>query len=61
MRGAELSVIYGHEKLKLLHTATCTPTSKRHVTLKSPLLFQFPYCELCDNDDKQSKCRLMNV
>ena len=28
--------------------------------LKSPLLLQFPYFELCDNDNKQSNYRLMN-
>ena len=36
-------------------------TSTRHVSKKSPLLLQFPYCELCDNDNKQSNYRLMNV
>ena len=40
---------------------TCTSTSTRHGTLKSPLLLQFPYCELRDNDNKQSNYRLMNV
>ena len=49
------------EKPKLLYSGTCTSTSTRHVNLKSPLLLQFPYCELCDNDNKQSNCRLMNV
>ena len=61
MRGAEFPVIHGLEKPKLLHTGTCKLTSTPHVTLKSPLLFQFPYCELCDNDNKQSNYRLMNV
>ena len=28
--------------------------------LKYPLLLQFPYFELCDNDNKQSNYRLMN-
>ena len=56
IRGAEFP-----EKPKLLHSGTCTSTSTRHVNLKSPLLLQFPYCELCDNDNKQSNCRLMNV
>ena len=60
MRGAEFPVIYGLEKPKLLLTGTCTSTSTRHVTFKSPLLLQFPYCELCDNDNKQSNYRLMN-
>ena len=49
MRGAEFPVIHGLEKslykLPLLHTATCTSTSTRHVTLKSHLLLQFP-CRL---------------
>ena len=49
------------EKPKLLHLGTCASTSTRHLNLKSPLLLQFPYCELCDNDNKQSNCRLMNV
>ena len=49
------------EKPKLLHSGTCRSTSTRHVNLKSPLLSQFPYCELCDNDNEQSNCRLMNV
>ena len=53
--------IRGMEKPKLLHSGTCTSTSTRHVTLKSPLLLQFPYCELCDNDNRQSNYRLMNV
>ena len=61
MRGAEFPVIHGLEKPKLLHTGTCKLTSTPHVTLKSPLLFQFLYCELCDNDNKQSNYRLMNV
>ena len=61
IRGAEFPVIRGMEKPKLLHSGTCTSTSTRHVTLKSPLLLQFPYCELCDNDNKQSNYRLMNV
>ena len=61
MREAEFPVIRGLEKPKLLHTETCTSTSTRHVTLKSPLLIQFPYCELCDNDNKQSNYRIMNV
>ena len=60
-RGAEFPVIHGLEKPKLLHTGTCKLTSTPHVTLKSPLLLQFPYCELCDNDNKQSNYRLMNV
>ena len=49
------------EKPKLLHTGTCTSTRTRYVTLKSPLLLQFPYFKLCDNDNKQSNYRLMNV
>ena len=49
------------EKPKLLHSGTCRSTSTRHVNLKSPLLLQFPYCELCDNDNRQSNYRLMNV
>ena len=61
IRGAEFPVMRGMEKPKLLHSGTCTSTSRRHVTLKSPLLLQFPYCELCDNDNKQSNYRLMNV
>ena len=61
IRGAEFPVIRGMEKPKLLHSGTCTSTSTRHVNLKSPLLLQFPYCELCDNDNKQSNYRLMNV
>ena len=46
MKGTESPVIHDLEKPKLLHTGTCTSTSTRHVTLKSPLLLQFPYCEL---------------
>ena len=61
MKGAEFPVIRGLEKLKLLHTGTCMSTSTRHVSWKSPLLLQFPYCELCDYDNKQSNYRLMNV
>ena len=61
IRGAEFPVIRGMEKPKLLHSGTCTSTSRRHVTLKSPLLLQFPYCKLCDNDNRRSKYRLMNV
>ena len=55
------SVIRGMEKLKLLHSGTCMSTSTRHVTLKSPLLWQFPYRKLCDNDNRRSNYRLMNV
>ena len=54
--GQSFPVIHGLEKPKLLHTGTST----RHATLKSTLLSQFPYCELCDND-KQSNYSLMNV
>ena len=61
IRGAEFPVIRGMEKPKLLHSGTCTSTSTRHVNLKSPLLLQFPYCELCDNDKKQSNYRLTIV
>ena len=61
MRREEFPVIRDLEKPKLLHTGTCTSTSTRHVTLKSPLPLQFPYYELCDNDNKQSNYRLMNV
>ena len=61
MRRAEFPVIRGLEKPKSLHTGTCTSTSTRHVTLKSPLLLRFPYYELCDNDNNQSNYRLMNV
>ena len=61
IRGAEFPVIHVLEKPKLLHSGTCTSTSTRHVNLKSPFLLKFPYCELCDNDNKQSNCRLMNV
>ena len=65
MRRAEFPVIRGLEKPKSLHTGTCTSTSTRHVTLKSPLLLRFPYYELCDtdnnNDKKRSNYRLMNV
>ena len=60
-RGAEFPVIRVLEKPKLLHSGTCTSTSTRYVNLKSPLLLQFPYCELYDNDNKQSNCRLINV
>ena len=56
IRGAEFPVIRGLEKPKLLHTGTST----QHATLKSTLLSQFRYCELCDND-KQSNYSLMNV
>ena len=42
-------------------TGTYKLTSTRHVTLKSPLLLQFRYCDLCDNDNKQLNYRLMNV
>ena len=49
------------KKTKLLHTWTWPSTSTRHVTLKYPLLLQFPYCELCNNENKQSNYRLMNV
>ena len=35
--------------------------STRHVTLKSPLLLQFLNCELCENDNKQSNDRLIDV
>ena len=48
-------------KSRSCQTGTCTSTRMRHVILKSPLLLQFPYCELCDNDSKQSNYRLMNV
>ena len=61
INGVEFPVIRGLEKPKLLHTGTWTSTSTRHVTLKYPLLLQFPYCELCDNDNKQSNYRLMNI
>ena len=61
MRVARFPVILGLEKPKMLHTGTCASTSTRHVTLKSPLLLQFPYCKLCDNDNRRSKYRLMNV
>ena len=58
---AGFPVILGLQKPKMLHTGTCASTSTRHVTLKSPLLFQFPCCELYDNDHKQSNYRLINV
>ena len=61
INGVEFPVIRGLEKPKLLHTGNWTSTSTRHVTLKYPLLLQFPYCELCDNDNKQSNYRLMNI
>ena len=61
MRVARFPVILGLEKPNMLHTGTCASTSTRHVTLKSPLLLQFPYCELCDNNHKQSNYRLINV
>ena len=60
IREAEFPVIRGMEKPKLLHTGTCTLTSTRHVTLKSPLLLQFPYF-LYNNDNRRSNYRLMNV
>ena len=60
-KGVEFPVIHDLEKPKLLHTGTCTSTSTRHATLKSSHLLQFPCCELCDNDDKHSNYRLMNV
>ena len=56
IRGAEFPFIRGLEKPKLLSTGTST----RHATLKSTLLSQFRYCELCDND-KQSNYSLVNV
>ena len=59
--GAEFPVMRGMEKPKLLHSGTCTSTSRRHATLKSPLLLQFPYCKLCDNDNRRSEYRVMNV
>ena len=31
------------------------------MTLKAPLLFQFPYCKLSDNNYRRSNYRLMNV
>ena len=37
-------------KAEVVKTGTCTSTRMRHVTLKSPLLLQFPYRELCDNE-----------
>ena len=49
------------KKTKLLHTWTWPSTSTRHATLKYPLLLQFPYCEMCNNENKQSDYRLMNV
>ena len=61
LSGAEFLVIRGLEKLKLWNTGTWKSTSTRHATLKSTLLLQFPYCELCYNDNKQSNYRLMNV
>ena len=61
MRVARFPVILGLEKPKMLHTGTCASTSTRHVTLKYPLLLQFPYRELCDNDHKQSNYRRINV
>ena len=61
IRGAEFPIIRGLEKLKLLHTGACTSTSMQHVTIKPPLLLQFPHCELCDNDNKQSNYRKMNI
>ena len=61
MRRAEFPVIHGLENPKLLDTGTCASTSTRHMTLKSPLLLQFPRCKLCDNDKKQSNHRLMEV
>ena len=33
----------------LSHTRTYMSTSTQHVTLKSPLLLQFPYCKLCSH------------
>ena len=42
--GAEFPIIRGLEKPKLLHTGTCASTSTPHVTLKSSLRSQFPYC-----------------
>ena len=48
-------------KAELVTHGTCTSTSTRHVTFKSPFLLEFPYCELCDNDIKQSSYKLVNV
>ena len=59
MREPGFPVVHGLQKL--LHTETCTSTSTRHVTLKSPLLLQFPHCEQCDNVNKRSNYRIMNV
>ena len=48
-------------KAEVVTHGTCTSKSTRHVTFKSPFLLECPYCELCDNDIKQSSYRLMNV
>ena len=59
--GAEFPVIRVMEKPKFLHSGTCTSTSTWRVTLKAPLLSQFPYCKLSDNNNRRSNYRLMNV
>ena len=46
----QVSVIRGLKK-RSCYTRTWTSTSTRHVTLKSPFLLKFPYCELCNNDN----------
>ena len=55
---AEFLVILGLQK-PVLYSGNCMSTSTRHVTLKSPLLLQFPNCELGDNDNRQSNYTLM--
>ena len=55
---AEFLVILGLQK-PVLYTGNCMSTSTRHVTLKSPLLLQFPNFELGDNDNRQSNYTLM--
>ena len=49
--GAEFPVIRVMEKPKFLHSGTCTSTSSWRVTLKAPLLLQFPYCKLSYNNN----------
>ena len=61
IRGAEFRVMHGMEKPKLSHSGTCTSIRTRHVTLKSPLLLQFPYCKLSINNTRRSNYILMNV
>ena len=61
MRGGRVSRYLRSRKAQVVTHGNLYVNKHATCDFKSPLLLQFPYCELCDNDNKQSNYRLMNV